>query len=313
LNKKVSILIPLYNSEVWITETIKSVLNQSYSNIELIIIDDGSTDKSYNIAHSFSSDKVIVKQQLKGGACAARNKAFEISTGDYIVFFDADDLMSIDKIKNQVEQVNLFGDEFIYSSKWIPFKNDYTNLSKNKSPLDCSFDNVMEWFKISWRQNYSAQTGIWLTPRNIIEKTGGWNETLKVNQDGEFFFRVLLNSKGIKFTENAFVYYRRDVNNSISLGNIPERASSILQSYTKYEEILNIDNSFEMRQALAYNYAKFIYIFYPKHIDLINSAFHKIEKLGVNENFNLGGNNFKLMSKYIGFKNALKMKQLLKV
>lgn len=312
MKNKVSILIPLYNAEEWIAETITSILNQSYENIEVIIVDDSSTDKSLEIAQSFCSEKVKVITQPNKGACAGRNKAFELSTGDYINFFDADDLLSVDKIKNQMEMVAIFGDDYVYSSKWVAFEKELINLNYTKTPIDYSFENIIDWFNLSWQKNLSAQTGIWLTPRALIEQSGGWDENLKVNQDGDFFFRVLIKSKGIKFVDNSFVYYRRDVKDSISLRIIPERAKDMLKSYMNYETILEINDSYETKKSLAYNYIRFIYIFYPRHKDLIKLAWERINKLNVKEKWLVGGTNFIKMSTFLGFKNALKLRGFLK-
>ena len=93
----VSILIPAYNSEKWIKSTIQSALNQTYSNKEIIIVDDGSTDNTLNIAKQFESDILKVIFQKNQGASAARNKALSISQGDFIQWLDSEDLISNDK------------------------------------------------------------------------------------------------------------------------------------------------------------------------------------------------------------------------
>lgn len=310
--KKVSILIPLYNAEAFIAESINSLLKQTYPNIELIIVDDGSSDNSFDVAKKFESENVRVFQQNNKGACAARNKAFELSTGDYINFFDADDLMSTKKIENQMQLVNKYGDDYIYSSQWIPFIENPGDIEKQPNLIDQSFENVCDWLRTSWTNNLSAQTGIWLTPRKIVESVGGWDESLKVNQDGDFFFRALLKSKQVKFAKNALVYYRRELSGSISNTNIPERAESILKSYKKYEEVLKIDDSYEMKKALAYNYIRFIYTFYPSYPYLITKARDYIDNLGVNEKWNVGGEKFKKLSNLIGFFNALKLRKVVK-
>ncbi len=95
---KVSVIIPIYNSEQFLEETIKTVLHQDYKNIELILVDDGSTDGSLQIAKKYESDKVTVLHQLNQGACVARNLGLEHATGIYIQFMDADDLLSSSKI-----------------------------------------------------------------------------------------------------------------------------------------------------------------------------------------------------------------------
>ena len=307
-NKKVSILIPLYNAEQYIAETIDSILNQTYSNIEIILIDDGSTDNSYEIAQNYASEKVNVVQQENKGGCAARNKAIELCTGHYIVFFDADDIMYKDKIKNQIALAEKYGDDYIYSSQWIPFTNDIPTTFPLKTSIDKDFDSPIDWLTTSWL-NKSGQTGIWLTPKKLIEQAGKWDETLKVNQDGEYFFRVLLKSKGVKFVDNAYLFYRREIRTSISNKHIPERASSMLQSYISYEKILDLKDNAEVRKALAFNYVKFIYIYHKKEKELINIAWQRVGKLNVNEKWKIGGKKFQLLCQLIGFKNALKLKK----
>lgn len=309
MKKKVSILIPLYNAEKWISSTLDSIINQTYNNIEVVIVDDGSTDNSLNVVNEYQSEKIKIIQQSNKGGCAARNLAFKESTGEYIVFFDADDLMFEEKIENQMKLVEKYGDEYIYSSQWIPFTNNQLpSKHPEKSPIDKDFDEAYKWLTTSWEHKAGA-VGIWVTPRQLIEKSGNWDETLKVNQDGDFFCRVILNSRGVKFTENAYMFYRRDVNTSISKKNIPKRADSMLKSYMNYEIILNYNNSYETKKALAYNYIKFLYIYSNTYPKLANIAWQRINSLGVKENWIIGGKKFQLLCKAIGFKNALKLKK----
>src|SRR5438067_12061163 len=94
----VSILIPAYNAELWIAETIRSALAQNWPRKEIIIVDDGSTDQTLSIARQFASKTVSVIAQKNQGAAAARNKAFQLCQADYIHWLDADDLLSPDKV-----------------------------------------------------------------------------------------------------------------------------------------------------------------------------------------------------------------------
>lgn len=105
--KKVSIIVPVYNAEKYLNKCIDSILQQSYSNYELLLIDDGSTDKSYNIckAYELKNDKVICLKEENGGAGRARNYGIEQSTGDYIMFVDSDDYIARDCLKVLMELV----------------------------------------------------------------------------------------------------------------------------------------------------------------------------------------------------------------
>jgi len=100
----VSILIPAYNAEPWMADTIQSALGQTWSNKEIIVVDDGSTDQTLSVARHFASKTVSVVTQENLGASAARNRAIELSQGDYIQWLDADDLLSPDKIAKQMTE-----------------------------------------------------------------------------------------------------------------------------------------------------------------------------------------------------------------
>src|SRR5260370_7810517 len=98
-----SILIPAHNAEKWIADTIRSAIAQSWQRKEIIVVDDGSTDQTLEIARQFESESVRVVWQENQGAAAARNKALSLSQGDYIQWLEADELLASDKIAKQME------------------------------------------------------------------------------------------------------------------------------------------------------------------------------------------------------------------
>ena len=116
--KKVSIVIPVYNAERYIRLTIESALAQTYQNIEILIIDDGSSDRSVEIAQQFSNSGIKIIQQSNRGLSGARNTGIRHAEGSYIAFLDADDLWMPDKIEKHVrhlEQSPEVGASFSYS------------------------------------------------------------------------------------------------------------------------------------------------------------------------------------------------------
>src|SRR5438477_8120607 len=105
----VSILIPAYNAERWIADTIRSALGQTWLRKEIIVVDDGSRDRTLSIAQRFSSKSVSVVTQENQGASAARNRALALSQGESIQWLDADDLLAPDKIAKQVDALDHYG------------------------------------------------------------------------------------------------------------------------------------------------------------------------------------------------------------
>src|ERR1700723_2411466 len=99
----VSILIPAYNSEESIAQTLRSALAQTWKRKEIIVVDDGSTDRTLDVARQFEAEGVRALTQRNQGAAVARNKAFALSHGDYIQWLDADDILAPDKIATQMQ------------------------------------------------------------------------------------------------------------------------------------------------------------------------------------------------------------------
>ncbi len=143
----VSIIMPLYNASLYLDQTINSVLNQTYSNWELIIVDDGSKDKSYLIAEKFAhSDNRIklYKNTINSGVAFTRNRAIDIAKGKYIALLDADDLWDKNKLEKQVNFIeeNKYSIVFCGYTKMnsigvlrgeikVPSKMNYEELLKN--------------------------------------------------------------------------------------------------------------------------------------------------------------------------------------
>jgi glycosyltransferase involved in cell wall biosynthesis len=216
----VSIIIPAYNVEGFIAETIQSATAQTWANKEIIIIDDGSTDDTLQIAKSFESTRIKVIHQKNSGAAAARNTGLTIASGTYIQFLDADDLLSPNKIE---EQLNCLDGSLtqlaICRSVYFADGENHLTQSATKSWFDCDTDNPVDFLtKLYAGQEIMPGYGgmipmhTWLTPRKLIDKAGNWNETLSVNDDGEFFCRVVLASEGIRFDEDGVSYYRKFLN-----------------------------------------------------------------------------------------------------
>lgn len=282
---KVSVLIPVFNAENYISATIENVLKQTYSDIEVVVVDDGSTDKSYEIAQSYQSDKVKVFRQDNKGASAARNLAFEKSTGALIQYLDADDMLSYNKIEAQVNLLKsidnkkaivasgiVLFDGDLMSSISIPHKQMSTK-AYNK-PLDLLIDICCE--------RNIVQSSIWLVHRELIEEVGEWNEKLTLNDDGEYFFRVVARSQGVYFCSSGAVFYR---NTPYSLSKqISETAIKSQLSATRImvREMLALEDSKKVRGAATNFYMQYLTRFKSEFYN--QQAATDIKKLGYNVN-----------------------------
>ena len=153
MTELVSILIPTYNAEKWISDTIKSALNQTWPHKEIIVVDDGSTDSTLQIASEFESKSVKILTQENMGACAARNKALVFAGGDYIQWLDADDLLARDKIAQQLNKRDTGRDSrILLTSTWAKFffRHQKAKFIPNSLWNDLS---PVEWLTIKFIEN----------------------------------------------------------------------------------------------------------------------------------------------------------------
>ena len=214
-NPLVSILIPVYNDEKYLAQAIESALNQTWPSKEIIVVDDGSTDQSLFIAKGYEYLGIKVISQSNKGASFARNRGLKDASGFYIQFLDSDDQLSFDKIENQVKALNNAPDKVAVCST-IYFSNDLAKAGLLPPAYEENFiyttdDPVSFIIRLWGGLDFNAsmiQPNAWLTPRNLINRVGGWNEKLSLDDDGEFFARIVLNSKGIVKCE-GLNYYRK--------------------------------------------------------------------------------------------------------
>jgi len=212
----VSILIPAYNSERWIADTLRSAIAQTWARKEIIVVDDGSKDRTTEIARQFESKGVRVIPQSNQGASAARNAAFKISQGDYIQWLDADDLLAPDKIARQMDVAKqLASQRTLISSEWGRFLYRPDKAKFIPTSLWCDLQPA-EWLIRKMGQNLHMQTATWLVSRELTEAAGAWDTKMLVDDDGEYFCRVLLKSDGVRFVPGARVYYRASGAGSLS-------------------------------------------------------------------------------------------------
>jgi glycosyltransferase involved in cell wall biosynthesis len=267
----VSILIPAYNAEDWIGDTIQSALDQTWKRKEIIIVDDGSRDNTIGVARRYASKQLSVFQQANQGAPAARNKAFSLCHGDFIQWLDADDLLGPDKIERQMAALERVANRrVLISSPWGDFFHRPQKATFLPTPLWQDLSPV-EWLLRKLGQNLHMQTATWLVSRELTEAAGPWDTRLISDDDGEYFCRVLLASEGVRFVPEAKVYYR--VSSSGSWGNLDRSRKKLeaqwlaMQLHIRY--LRSLEDSDRVRVACLRYLRAWLHHFYPEHADLV--------------------------------------------
>src|SRR6266700_5923585 len=280
----VSILIPTYNAECLIAETIRSALGQTWPNKEIIVVDDGSTDQTVRVAQQFASKTVSIVSQKNQGAAAARNKAFELCQGDYVQWLDADDLLSPDKITYQMRATGEITDgRTLFSSAWASFRYRPAKATFIPTPLWSDLAPT-EWLTRKWEGNLHMQTATWLVSRELTEAAGSWDTRLLGDDDGEYFFRVVNASNGIRFVPQSRVYYRimLSISNRLSyIGRSSEKIEAQFLSMKLQIGYLRAREDSDRVRAACVNYLQsWLPNFYPNRPDLVQEAQQLAASLG---------------------------------
>lgn len=308
----VSVIMPCYNAEAYIKEAIKSVLNQTYQYLELLIINDGSTDQSARVIHSMQDDRIKYYAQTNMGQAAASNFGIEKSKGKYIKFFDADDVMSHRHIEFQMAK--LAGSQTsVASCEWGRFY-DGNPISAIFRPESVWNDmGPLAWLKTSLSQKYDMMAAwLWLIPRALLEKAGGWDERLSLNNDFEFSVRLLLQAEKVLFAPGAKIYYRSGISSTLSqVVSEKKFKEGLLSTYLGCSYLLKADASNEMRRICANRYQEWLFSAYPNFRQFEKELQQKIKELGGSDRKLDGGKVFRILSDVFGWKNAKRIKTFL--
>lgn len=260
----VSILIPLYNAEQYVEETITRALQQTYPHIELVIVDDHSTDNSLKIAQRYSSENVHIYSNSKKGGNSARNYAFEKCNGEYIKFMDADDYCTNYMIEKQMERMLKDGDEntLIFSPVKMLYPDGHLFLPPRE--IDKDYTPGIELLIDIWRGKGWNCPHCHLMHRNLFLKSGGWDETIIKNQDGEFFARVANSATKVLSVNYVYAVWRQ-TGNGVSSKNSLKPLTSTLETYNIISHlIINYQDTPETKHICAQYIGGFIYQNYPQ-------------------------------------------------
>ena len=238
-DKLISIIIPTYNRASILGQTLDSVLRQTYTNWECIVVDDGSTD---------ATDKLLAKycmldprfkyfkrpkEKLKGGN-VCRNLGFELSKGGFIKWLDSDDLLSDDLLFSQINtlKTSLDNKYIIATSRWNYFKNSIKDVKPQIKQINKNYDSGFDLLCGFGISNTFLPPHVYLVTRELVVKSGLWNESLSINQDGEFFTRILLNATKVVYAQKGMVFYRYGaLNDNVSAFSTIEKSKDAILSW----------------------------------------------------------------------------------
>lgn len=304
----VSICIPAYNCAEYILEALNCLCNQSYRNLEIIVVNDGSTDQTVDLILQLVDPRIMLVNTLNGGAAKARNIAYQHATGKFIIFFDADDYIGPDFVDHQLRKISMNKNAVVLSAWGRFYKNDRHTF--REVPLPAGEMLVQDWINYYWYNcNPMTNPGRAIMCKMLIEKAGLWNENLSLNDDLEFFTRVFLEADGIVFNPDALFYYRSGITglstrkgseaNRSLFDSIEIATNLVLKKYTANAAI---------RRSCANLWQGSIHLLYPYEKAMVKIAEEKIRALGGADLPYRSGGYTKFLAQVLGWKLTILVK-----
>lgn len=277
----ISVIIPVFNGEKTIAFTIDSVLKQTYPNFEILIINDGSTDNTYQILKEYSlkDDRVKIINQQNSGVSKARNTGINNSNGDYICFLDADDFYHERFLEYMIKKIKESNNDICYCGV-----NFYPKRKKIKALYKFTTSNILVNY-INGR--LPVHTSTWMISRNFIkQETLYFREDSSWGEDLEFFYKALSNTRNITYVSKYLTYYRN--NHS----NFQLSKPSLDKVDMDYDFIMNIVNDKKINKNDSIEYALLNYrlpalitnkllqaVYNKKNLDEVKSYYRKYEHI----------------------------------
>lgn len=210
--EKVSIILPIYNVEEYISECLDSIVNQTYHNLEIILVDDGSPDNSGSICDEYQQkdDRIVVVHKQNAGVSAARNTGLELATGSYIAFADPDDWLEPDMIEKMVSALKQRQADIAFCrfhTEIMPEEKQYLYLPIEETYGDgnhalCQMVQALAYGTMVWNKLFT---------RNTIFKGNSYtkfDESLKCGEDEVWLVEVVQNAKKVAYLKEELYYWR---------------------------------------------------------------------------------------------------------
>jgi glycosyltransferase involved in cell wall biosynthesis len=265
-----SVIIPLYNKENYVEKAINSILNQTYNDFEIIIIDDCSTDLSYEITKKNVSEKIrLIKHDKNKGLSATRNTGILNSKAEYITFLDADDVWKPTYLEEIKSLIDTFPEAKLFATNYEEvYPNEVIILPKNNANTIESSQIIEDFFKISLGQPLYCACSL-CVEKSVFDIVGNYNETITYSEDIDFNIRANLSFK-LAYSKKALVSYMIFSENQITNNSLNKK---VIPNFNAYEIFVKQNKS--LKKYLDFNR----YVFAKKYkIEKNNSLFKKLKR-----------------------------------
>ena len=231
----ISVVIPLYNKENYIGSTIENVLNQSFQDFEIVIVDDGSTDNSFAIANSFNDSRIRLLQQKNAGPSAARNKGIELSESNFIALLDADDVWKKNHLEELYNSISKFPDAALFCNAYqLKLQKNFTHNATYNLQNMHDIQPVEDYFSASIIHPLAWTSAVAFNKSDFWD-LGGFDTALSLREDIDLWIKFGL-YKTVVFNPAYTACYDKTVPASLSKKNIRQGKYDFLSQYEEKEK-----------------------------------------------------------------------------
>ena len=228
-----TVVIPLYNKENFIQKTIESVLNQSFADFEILIIEDCSTDNSKKKALEIKSDKIkLIQHSQNKGLSASRNTGIQNANSNYIAFLDADDVWKDNYLETIFSLINKYPEARLFATNYEEIYNATTTIINNQKLLELGNDfMVSNFFELNLGKPIYLPSSLCVA-KEVFEKVGFFDEKITYTEDVDFNIRANTSFK-LAYSPNAFLNYSMFIENQMSTTNMAGKTFADFIGYEK--------------------------------------------------------------------------------
>lgn len=241
----VGVIVPCYNAEKWVARAIQSALDQKYPNCEIIVVNDGSTDKSLEIIKAFGN-KIKIESGPNRGGCAARNSGMFLARSQFLIFLDADDYIEGNLFEGLVNVAHRDSADVVFAPFTFEFE-DGTRTRDRGLDVTNAETLIAGWLSGSWVPPCAI---LWRS--DMLARIGGWNTSITRNQDGELVLRALC--QGARYSTSNFgkgIYFQHDSHNRVSRRTSLTAFEDQLRIYALVERYARERGSLQLLRAVS--------------------------------------------------------------
>ena len=279
MRKLVSIIVPVYNVEKYLDTCVSSIVKQSYVNIEIILVDDGSTDSSSILCDTWKKkdNRIIVIHKSNGGQSEARNVGLLNASGEFVIFIDSDDYISSDHVEELVTAITNTKSDIVCARAQAFFDNKSSRVEKKEKRNSSSFDGNMAIKKMLYEQGVSSSLWVKIYKRALFESIGF--PVGRIYEDLFTVYKLFYRCKKVTIIDKTIYYYRIRIDSTIGKFDSRKNNDLLIASKEIYEFVnKNIPNVISAAEYKLFFSAIELFVHYPTQgIDA--NDYGKIEEL----------------------------------